>query len=96
MEEDKITFEGGYLEPEYGITFVGGCQDGNEETSWVNTKELLLMANDMDPTDPIINADNAVDFLRTLEFSVEVVHIPKLDSAGFDFEGINHYQEKLN
>ena len=84
------------MKKEYGITFVGGCQDGNEETSWVNTKELLLIANDMFPIRPITKADSAVNFLRTLDFNVEVVNIPEIDSAGFTHDGVNVYQEKLN
>ena len=84
------------MNTEYGITWVGGCQDGNEETSWVDTKELIAMANDNFPTKEITDADSAINFLRTLDFSIEIANIPELDSAGYDSNGVNHYQEKLN
>ncbi len=83
------------MEKEYRITWIGGCQNGNEQSTWVNAEQLIAIANE-DAIPTIADVDSAIEYLNSLEYSIEIENIPKIDSAGFESNGINHHQEKLN
>jgi len=77
----------------YNLTFVGETQTGQEEIITLNENELIKLANE---TDDISTIKDAKQLLIELGYCINEIEIPEIDSAGFDSNGINHYQEKLN
>jgi len=85
------------FETQYGVTYMGDVQNGEEEEFWVDGEGLVELCNeDTYSCVDVATPEGALDFLREVGYSIRVEKIPVIDSAGFDSEGINHYQEKLN
>mgnify|MGYP006906264654 CR=1 len=80
---------------QFGVTFIGDVQDGEEETVYVDEKGIVELCNEDTDAD-VTTADGAVDFLREVGYSISIENVPEIDSAGFDSNGVNQYQEKLN
>ena len=80
---------------EYGVTYVGDVQDGEEQEFWLDEKGLMLLGNECSD-DTFTKVIDAMTFLRDVGYSIRIEHIPEVDSAGFDSAGFNHYQDKLN
>jgi len=74
---------------------MGDVQNGEEEEFWVDGEGLVELCNE-DTYADVATPEGARDFLREVGYSIREEKIPVIDSAGFDSDGVNHYQEKLN
>ena len=77
----------------YSVVFVGETQTGEEAINTLSESELLELANESGDVD---NIEDAKELLIDLGYSILEFDIPEVDSAGFDSNGINHFQERLN
>tara|TARA_R110000744_G_scaffold39178_10_gene89302 strand:- start:1313 stop:1561 length:249 start_codon:yes stop_codon:yes gene_type:complete len=75
---------------EYGVTYIGDVQDGEEEEFWVDGDGLVDLCNE-DTYADVATPEGALDFLREVGYSIRVEKIPVIDSAGFNSDGIESF-----
>ena len=77
----------------YDVVFVGETQTGEEAINTLSESELIGLANE---SGNVSTLEDAKELLLELGYSIFKFEIPEVDSAGFDSNGINHFQDKLN
>lgn len=77
----------------FDVVFVGETQTSEEIINTLSKTELIELANE---SDDISTLEDAKEILIELGYCINEIEIPEIDSSGFDSNGINHFQDKLN